>query len=144
MLGHVRRRAAVLAAERETLQQSQEDEDHGRRDADPRITGQDADDERRHAHDEDGDEEGVFAADEIAEPTEHQRAERPHREAGGEGEQREDEPRRRVHAREELLGDDRRERAVQVEVVPLEHRTQRRGEDHAAHVGGAELLLDPR
>ena len=36
-----------------------------------------------------------------------------------------------VHAGEELLGDDRGQRAVQVEVVPLEHGAERRGEDHA-------------
>ena len=39
---------------------------------------------------------------------------------------------RRVHAREELLADDRGERAVQVEVVPLEDRAERRREDDGA------------
>ena len=52
--------------------------------------GQQADDEGRQTHDEDGDEEGVFAADDVAEAPEHDRAERPHQEARGEGEQRED------------------------------------------------------
>ena len=47
-------------------------------------------------------EEGVFAADQVAEPAEEQRAERAHRKAGGEGEQREDEAGRRVDAGEEL------------------------------------------
>ena len=56
-------------------------------DAEP---GQQADQEGRQAHDHDGDQEGVFAADEIADPAEHQRAERAHQEAGGKGEQRED------------------------------------------------------
>ena len=42
-------------------------------------------------------------------------------------------------AGEELLADDRRERAVEVEVVPLEHGAERRREDHAPDVGGAEL-----
>ena len=42
------------------------------------------------AHDQDGDQEGVLAPDQVAEPAEHQRAERPHQEAGGEGQQRED------------------------------------------------------
>ena len=53
-------------------------------------TRQQADQEGRQAHDHDGDEEGVFAADEIADAAEHQRAERAHQEAGGKGEQRED------------------------------------------------------
>jgi hypothetical protein len=45
-------------------------------------------------HDQDGDEEGVFAADEVADAAEHQRAERTHQEARREGEQREDVARR--------------------------------------------------
>ena len=36
-------------------------------------------------------EEGVLPPDQVAEAPEHQRAERPHGEARGEGEQREDE-----------------------------------------------------
>ena len=39
-------------------------------------------------------EEGVLAADQVAEPAEEQRAERADREASGKGEQREDERRR--------------------------------------------------
>src|SRR5262249_37144907 len=56
---------------------------------------------------------------------------RTHEETGGEGEQREDEPGRLVDAGEELFGHDRRERSVQIEVVPLEHRSQTRREDDA-------------
>ena len=41
--------------------------------------------------------------DQVAEPPEHQRPERPHEEAGSESEQREDEPRGLVDAGEELL-----------------------------------------
>ena len=59
-------------------------------------------------------------------------------------EQREDETRRRVDAREELLGQDRSERAVDVEVVPLEHGAERGGEDDEAlfarHAAGARLI----
>ncbi|MCY1356333.1 hypothetical protein D9M69_427800 [compost metagenome] len=72
----------------------------------------------------------VLAAE--AQAAEHQRAERPHDKAGGKGEQREDEGRGRIQTGEELLGDDRRQRAVQIKVVPLEHRAQRRGKDHLA------------
>ena len=43
------------------------------------------------AHDHDGDEEGVLAADEVAEAAEHDRAERADGEAGREREEREDE-----------------------------------------------------
>src|SRR5207342_2917769 len=130
VLGDVGRRAAVFAAEREPLQQSQRDQDHWRGDADARVTRQQADQEGRRAHDHDGDQEGVLAPDQVAESAEHQRAERPHRETGGEGEQGEDEGAGFIQATEELLGDDRGERTVQVEVVPLEYGAQRRGEDH--------------
>ena len=90
MLGHVGRRTAIFAAEREALQQAQRDQDDRRRDADGRGIGQQADDEGRQAHDQDGDEEGVFASDDVADAAEHDGAERAHQEAGGEGEQRED------------------------------------------------------
>ena len=59
-------------------------------------------------------------------PSEHQRTEGTHGEAGRESQEREDETGGFVHAGEELLGDDRRERAVQIEVVPLEDRAQTR------------------
>ena len=54
----------------------------------------------------------------------------PNEEAGREGQQREQERRGVVHAREELLGDDGDQRTVEVEVVPLEYRAERRGENH--------------
>src|SRR5262249_47185666 len=65
------------------------------------------------------------------EPAEDQSAERPHEEPGGEGEQGEDVRGGVVDAREKLLGDDGRERAVQIEVVPLEYGAERCGEDDA-------------
>ena len=71
----------------------------------------------------------TLAADEVAEPAEHERAERPHDEADGEGREREDEGRRLVDAREEMRGESARERAVEEEVVPLEERAERRGAD---------------
>ena len=90
MLGDVSRSTAVLAAERKTLQQTKRDQDDRGRDADGRGVGQQADDECRQTHDQDGDEEGIFAADNIADATEHDGAERAHQEARGEGQQRED------------------------------------------------------
>jgi hypothetical protein len=83
------------------------------------------------AHDQDGDQEGVFAADHVAQAAEHQRAERTHDEAGGEGEQGEDEGGGRV-ADKELLGDDRGQRAVQVEVVPFENGAEGGSKDDLA------------
>ena len=89
MLGHVGRGSAVLTAERETLQQAQTDQDDRRGDTDGGGVGQQADDEGRQAHDQDGDEEGVFASDDVADTSEHDGAERANQEAGGKGQQRE-------------------------------------------------------
>jgi hypothetical protein len=96
------------------------------------IARQQADDEGRKTHDGDGDEEGVLAADEIADPAEHQGAERTHCKARGKSQQGEDEAGGRVDAGEELLGHDDGECAVEIEVVPLEDGAERRGEDDGA------------
>ena len=136
MLGHVGGRAAVLAAEGETLEEAQGDEDDRRRDAERRVAGEQADDEGRAAHQEDGDEEGVLAADQVAEPAEHDGAEGADEEAGREGEEGEDERGGLVHRHEEVLGDDRGQRAIQVEVVPLKHRTERRSKNNFAFSSG--------
>jgi hypothetical protein len=125
VLGDVSSRTAILAAEREALQQTQRDQDHRRGKSDLRGAGQKADQKRRQAHDHDGDEEGVFASDDVADAPEHDGAERAHQEAGGEGEQREDIARRRRIGREELRADDAGERAVKIEVIPLENGTER-------------------
>ena len=135
MFGDVDGRAAVFAAERETLEQAQADQRDRRGNSPGGVIGQQADGERAEAHQRHGDEEGVFAADQVAEPAEEQRAERPDRETGGKGEQGEDERRRRIDAGEELRGEDRSERAVDVEVVPLENGAERRGEDDQPLLG---------
>ena len=98
MLGDIGRRPAVLAAEREALQQTAGDEQNWRHNANAGVAGQETNYECRDAHHGHGDQEGVLAADKVAEAAEEQGAERTHRKAGGEAEQREDEARRRVHA----------------------------------------------
>ena len=80
----------------------------------------------------------MFAAHQVAEPAEHQRPERPHRESRGKCQECENESGRLVDTGEELLRDDRGERAVQVEVVPLEDGSET-GSENDASVG----LLDP-
>ncbi len=74
-------------------------------------------------------EEGVLAADEVAEAAEDQRAERTHQEAGGEGQQREDVARRFRILREEGRADEGGERAVEIEIVPFENGAERGAED---------------
>src|SRR5262249_45406900 len=63
--------------------------------------------------------------------TEEQRAEWAHCKAGGESKQRKDESRRRIDAGKKLRSKNRRQRAVDIKVVPLEYGTERRSEnDH--------------
>ena len=129
VLGHVGGGSAVFTTQRQTLQHAQDDEDDGRRDPDAGVVGQDADNKGGTTHQQNRDQEGVFAANHVAQTAEHQRAEGTHDEAGRKGEQREDERGGRIQPTEELLGDDGRQGAVEVEVVPLEHGAERRGED---------------
>jgi len=121
MLCHIGCRAAILAAKREALQQTEADQDDRGGDADRGRARQQAHDEGRETHDQDGDEEGILAADEIADAAEHQGAKGTHDEAGGEGEQREDVAGVFVKLAEELRADDGGERAVKIEIIPFEY-----------------------
>ncbi len=146
VLGHVRRGAAVLAAQGQPLGETQGDEDDRGDDPDAGVGGQEADERRGQAHGDDGDEEGVLAADEIADPAEHDGAQRTHAEAGAEGGEAREERRALVPGREEELAEEHGQGAVEVEVVPLEERAQARGQDHAAQrsliegLGGSRRL----
>ena len=79
------------------------------------------DEERPDAHEAHGDQEGVLAADQIAEPAEDQRPEGTYRKARGKCEQREDEAHGRRDIREEVLCQEHTERAVDVKIVPFEN-----------------------
>ncbi len=78
VLGDIGRGAAVLAAESEALRKPQGHEQHGGPDADLRIGRQHADERGRQTHDDDRDQEGVLAADQVADAPENQCADRPH------------------------------------------------------------------
>lgn len=80
----------------------------------------------------------MLAPDHVAQSAEHNGAEGAYGEACGEREQREDEGRCLIDAGEKMLRYDRGEGAVKVEVVPLEHGAQGRGENDLAL-----LLGDP-
>ena len=81
MLRHVGRRTAIFTAERETLDQPQGDEQDWRRPPDGLELRQEAHCERRPAHEQDRHEEGVLAADEVADAAEDDGAERANEEA---------------------------------------------------------------
>ena len=104
MLGDVDRRAAIFAAEREALDQPQRDQHDRRKNAPRGEAGDHADEESADTHEAHRDQEGVFAADQVAEVAEDQSAERAHRETGGKRQQCEDEPDIRRHIGEEVLG----------------------------------------
>ena len=125
MLGDIGRRAAVLPAQCQTLQQPKGEQQNGREYAGGGIGGQESDGKGRSAHDAHGDQEGVFAADQVSESAEYQRPEGPHRESRREGGQCENIARDFVDAREKLRRDDRGHQPVQIEVIPFEHRAQR-------------------
>src|SRR5258706_15353365 len=84
MLRHIDRRAAVFTAERQTLEQAQKHENHGRRQTDLRIAGKKSNRRCRAAHYQERDEEREFPPHEIADSPEYERAERTYREAYGE------------------------------------------------------------
>jgi len=136
VLGNVGRGTAILAAQGQALDEATGDEQHRRGDADRGITRQQADQECRDAHQGHGDQEGVFAADQVAQAAEEQRAERTDREAGGETQQGEDEAGRRIDAGEEVGADVRGKRTREVEVVPFEDGADGRSDD--------DLSLFPR
>ena len=125
MFGDIGGGAAIFAAQRQALDQPQAGSASSARRSRAGVAGQQADDEGRQAHQAHRDQEGIFAPDQVAEPAEYQRAERPHRKAGGEGGEREDEARGLVDAGEEVLRDDRGEQAVEVEIIPFEDGAER-------------------
>jgi hypothetical protein len=130
VLGHVDRGAAVLAAEREPLEDPDHQQRRRREHADRGVGRQHPDQRGRGAHDDQRHQERIFAADEVADAAEEQRTERPHDEADRERRQVGNQRERLVAARIEKRGDHARQAAEDVEVVPLDHRPdRRRGDD---------------
>jgi hypothetical protein len=117
---HIDGGTTVLTAQCQTLRHAQQDQDDRGGHANAFVVGQHADEEGRQAHDDDGHQEGVLAADHVAQHAEHQRAERTHDEAGSKGQQRKDVAGVLGEGGEELRPDDGGQSAVEVEVVPLE------------------------
>ena len=103
---HVGCGTAVLTAQCQALQQAQDDQDDGGCHANAGVGGENTHDEGRQAHDQNGHQEGVLAADHVAEAAKHQRAKGAHDEASGKSQEREDESRTSVQAAEKLLCND--------------------------------------
>ena len=116
-------RAAPLAADADALGEAEHDEQDRREHADRRVGRQAADQERRDAHDQQRQHEHRLAADAVAEVAEHDPAERARGEADRVRAERQQRADQRLGVREEQLAEDqRRRRAVQEEVVPLDRR----------------------
>ena len=127
-------RTAPLAAEAQPLQEAQQHQQDRRPDPDRRVGRQQADRERGDAHQQQGHDQDVLAADLVAVVAEDHAAERPGDEpdgVGGEGQQGADQ---RLEAGEEQLVEDQRGGgAVDEEVVPLQRRADQAGDDDLAH-----------
>ena len=129
--------ATPLAAEPEPLREPQDDEQDRGGDADGGVGGQQADEERRDTHDQQSDDEHLLAADAVAEMAEDDAAERPGEEPDGvrrEGQQGADQ--RVERGEEQRVEHQRRGRAVEEEVVPLQRRPDEAGDDHLAGRAG--------
>ena len=118
---HIGSSTTVFTTQCQTLQHTQADQDDGSSHTNAGVGGQQAHDEGGQTHDQDGDQEGVFAANHVAQTPEHQCTKRPHDETGRKGQQREDDLGVGVEVREELFTNDRGQGAVQVKVVPLKN-----------------------
>ncbi len=137
MLGHQQHRATPLAADGESLDEAEGDEQGGGPVADLTVGGQAAHQEGGRADEEETELEQLLAAELVAEVTEHDAAERPGDEADGVGgECRDDRVEFVASRREEDLAEyERRRGSVEEELIPFD--------DGAGH-GCADHLLQPR
>ena len=130
VLGDVHRRASVLSTKRKALEQTQDDEDDWCSQPDFRITWQESDGRRRAAHYQQGREKREFSSDEVADTAEHQRTERSNRKSDSESRQGLKEGSGWAATRKKLRRYDRGQASENIEVVPLDHRADRRCGNH--------------
>lgn len=128
--------SALLAAEEEPLDESQRHQQRRSPHADLLVGGQQADRGRAHAGDAERDDQHELAADEVAEVTDHRRAERAGQESRAEGRERQQRPHPRITGGEEQLVEHQTGRgAVDQEVVELDGVADSAGEGRLAHGG---------
>ncbi len=119
--------AGPLAAERDALHEAQGDQQGRAQHADGGVGRQQAHRRRRHAHDDEGDEEDGAAPDPVAEAAEDDAAERTRQVADRVGREGEDGAGDRIEGGEEqVVEDQRRHGVVDGEIIPFQ-----RGADHA-------------
>src|SRR5262249_2778153 len=119
VLGNVGYGSSVLPPETEPLDQAEGEEDEGGGEADGRICGNKTDERRGDSRPAQCDDEGVFAPDLVAEPSEDKSPQWPDQKADREDGHGAQEGRHRVAFLEELDGEDCGQAPEDVEVVPL-------------------------
>ena len=140
MLGHVDNSAAIFAADRQALDQAQHDQRNPRGMSNRGIGRQETDQRRATAHHDNGDEEGVLAADEITDAPEYHRADRTDDETGGQRAERREHRCRRIIRRKQHRAHEYGKRAVDEEIVPLEHGAECRGENDLPLFASREIV----
>ena len=121
----------------EALRESENDQKDGRQDPDGLISGQEADQRRRQAHEQDGLEEDLLATDLVALAREVEGAERAGQIADTVGRHREDDRQGRAASGEEdLVEDEGRRQRVELEVHELERGAEPAGDGGANEVRG--------
>ena len=130
-------RAAPLATDADALGDPQQGQQDRRCDADAGVRGQQADEERRHPHEDERRDQRGLPPDPVAVVPEDRRADR----AGGEadeqrGEREQHAGERRAAGEEQLREDQCGSRAVEEEVVPLDARADRAGQHRPPSVDG--------
>ncbi|ENR62005.1 hypothetical protein C028_02340 [Brucella abortus 63/168] len=132
MFGHIGCRAAIFAAERQPLQHAQRNQDDRCEDAERGGAGQKADQEGRSAHDDDGNKECIFTADEVADASEDESAEGAHKETCRKSQKNEDVSGCFRVFVEEGRADKGRQRSIEIEVIPFKDGTERGRKDDLA------------
>ncbi|MGC0396347.1 hypothetical protein ACVME5_004039 [Bradyrhizobium liaoningense] len=127
ILDHHQHGAAPFAAEADTLEKAQSDQQHRRGNADLLVGRKQADQEGADAHHHDRDREHRLAADPVAVMAKDRSSERPRQKSDGVGAEGRDGGERGIACGEEdLVEHQRGRRAIDEEVVPFD-----RGADHA-------------
>src|SRR5512140_658514 len=114
-------RSAPFASDAEPLEESERDEERGRPDPDPRVAGEDSDQRRRDAHDDERPDEHRLPADPVAVVAEDDAPERPRDESDRERPVGAERSRERIERGKENAAEHERGRgSVEEEVVPLD------------------------
>jgi hypothetical protein len=132
---------AIFAADREALDQSQHDQRNPCSVTHAGIGGKEADQGRAASHHHDGDEEGIFSTDQIADAAEDHCADRPDHEAGRKSTERSKHGGGRVVRRKQYRAHEHGQRAVDEEVVPLKDGAEGRGENDLPLLAARQILV---